>query len=126
MIEQLVVGIVDLLAAIGVVALAVRLGTALGRFMLGSAEIVAARSSIETNARRGDLTAMQEARQSVAEGRKLRVNSALLAVLWVLWIAIPPFLEIRGEAWALAAPLWLLPRQSIRERAAAATSRPER
>lgn len=118
MIEQIAVGIVDLLAAVGVVALAVRLGTALGRFMLGSAEIVAARTAIDTSARRGDLTSMQEARQSVLAGKRLRVRSIILAALWTAWIAIPPFAEMAGEAWALAAPLWLLPRETVRDRAA--------
>lgn len=118
-------GGVQLLAGLGVLALAVRLGTALGRFLLGAAEIAAARSSIDTSARRGDLTSMQEGREAVQAGRRLRINSVVLAVLWTVWIAVPPFIGVAAEAWALAAPLWLLPRESVRERAAEAM-RPRR
>lgn len=110
MADGFLTGTVGFLALLGVVALGLRLAGSVGRVLLGSAEAAAARSMAETSARRGDLTALSEARSVVERGKARRRRALLTAAGWAVWITLPLAIGGVREAWALAAPLWLLSR----------------
>jgi hypothetical protein len=97
-----------LLAAAGVVALLSRLFFAIARWALRAAEVTAASSTAEANARRGDLTGLADARAVESRARDARRRAGFLAAVWFLSLSIPFALESFG-AYALAAPLWLIP-----------------
>ena len=113
MLEGALEGTVGFLALLGAVALALRCARASILFLLRTAEIASASGSFEASARRGDLTALGEARGAVAAARARRRRDAALAVGWVSWLVLPLVLGGVPEAWALAAPLWLVPGSAV-------------
>lgn len=109
MLEGALGGFVGFLAVLGVGALALRLFGAVGRFVLRAAEIAAASGMAEASTRRGDITALGEARAAIERARWKRRRQGLMAVAWGAWLVLPLVTRTIPEAWALAAPLWLLP-----------------
>jgi hypothetical protein len=103
-------GVIGFLALLGGVALALHLLRQALRIVLTTAEIAAASGMVSAAARRGDLTTMNEGREvmrrvRLRRGWTLGVVAGLLA-----WIILPLLLGGVAEAYALAAPLWLLRR----------------
>jgi len=108
-------GVITFLALLGGVSLALRLLRSIGHVLLGSAEVAAASGMARTSAARGDLTSMVEYQAAERRARAWRRRRLLLAALWLLWI-IGPLAAGGPTPWyALAAPLWLLPANSIRD-----------
>jgi hypothetical protein len=101
--------LVGLLAAAGVAALVYRLGRSAVRLALRSAEVTATTGLAEISARRGDLTGLTERRHQVTLARRRRRLDLLRTLGWLLWLALPAATAFTREAYALAAPLWLLP-----------------
>src|SRR5690606_7445879 len=81
--------LIVILAIAGGIALVVRLFRSLARLALRSAEVVAASSSVEASARRGDLTGLADAREAVRLARSAQRRAGLMAGLWFLSISIP-------------------------------------
>lgn len=105
-----------LLAALGLLALLVRMGRAALRLGLNAAEATAASGLADISERRGDITGFLERRASTQSLRRKRwINAAALAGYAALLI-IPPFFDIAREVYAAAAVLWLLPRATVRPR----------
>lgn len=107
MVEGTITAVLVLLAVAGAAALGERLFRAIVRVLLTTAETAAASGIAESSARRGDLTRMQEGAQVARKARAARLQSALLAVVWLLWLAVPLALELLPAGYAAAAPLWL-------------------
>lgn len=107
-------GLVVGLAVLGGIALFVRLARSVARVMLDVAESTAADGIIEASARRGDLTALEEARKVASTARLRRRRNIAIVVGWALWFAVPLAFGLLPAAWSIAAPLWLLPAQPIR------------
>jgi hypothetical protein len=105
-------GLVGLLALLGAVAIVLRLLRAMGRATLRAAELAPAAGAAEASARRGDITGMTESRNAEARARAARRRDTLLALAWLAWLVLPLLLGAPLEAYALAAPLWLLPGQA--------------
>jgi hypothetical protein len=104
------------LAALGVGALVLRLGRAGMRLALRVAEVTAAKGLVEISLRRGDLTGLAERRTAERAARRGRGREAAIAGIWGLWLLIPLFTPWTLEAYAVAAPLWLLPGSTVRRR----------
>lgn len=98
------------LAVAGGVALVIRLLRSLARWALRSAEVVAASSSVETSARRGDLTGLADARKAERLARSAQRREGLMVGILFLSISIPFAVNAFGF-YALAAPLWFFPRR---------------
>jgi hypothetical protein len=105
-----------LLAAIGGAALLSRLGRALLRVALRAAEVTAAKGLVEISMRRGDLTGLAERRVAERSARRNRRRELATGTLWAVWTVVPLFTPWALEAYAVAAPLWLLPGASLRPR----------
>ncbi len=104
------------LAALGIGALVLRLGRSAMRLALRVAEVTAAKGLVEISLRRGDLTGLAERRTAERSARRSRGREAAVAGLWVLWLLIPLFTPWVLEAYAVAAPLWLIPGATARWR----------
>jgi hypothetical protein len=102
--------LVLILAVLGAAALLFRLARSVLRLFVRSAEVTAAEGLTEISVRRGDLTAMQERGAAVRQLRRTRRRDLLRAVLWLVWLAVPPAFGVAPEAYAIASPLWLLRR----------------
>lgn len=113
MFEGFLEGTVGFLALLGAVALALRFAASMGRVVLGAAEAAAASGAADTSARQGDLTGMSEARAVESRALQERRRSILLSLVWALWLVVPLAFGGVREVWALAAPLWLVPRQTV-------------
>jgi hypothetical protein len=111
MLESVLDDLITLLAFAGGFALVLRLLRSAVRLALRAAEVTAVAGMAEVSARRGDLTGMAERRTAAQQARRARARSLALALLWLLWLALPPFLGWAREAYALAAPLWLTRRK---------------
>ncbi|HUE96866.1 MAG TPA: hypothetical protein VMN39_09410 [Longimicrobiaceae bacterium] len=109
MVDDFLGGFVGFLALLGGVALALAFFRSMGRVVLGAAEEAAAAGLADASARRGDLTGLSEAREARHEARAARRRSVLVSGAFAMWIVVPLALGGVREAWALAAPLWLLP-----------------
>jgi hypothetical protein len=105
-----------ILAAIGATALLTRLGRALLRVALRAAEVTAAKGLVEISMRRGDLTGLAERRVAERSARRGRRRELATGALWALWVVVPLFTPWALEAYAVAAPLWLLPGAPLRPR----------
>jgi hypothetical protein len=108
------------LALVGVLALLRLAARSVVRFLLRAAEETAATGRLEIGVRRGDLTAMNEAREARRSARRARRRDGAAAALWLLWLAAPLLTPWAREGYALAASLWLLPgaRRPLRRRGA--------
>jgi len=103
-------GFMTLLAVAGAAALGIRLFRSLGWSVLSAAQYALAANVAENSARRGDLTRMQEGKVMEARARAARFRAMGTAAFWGIWIALPLALGVYvAEAYALAAPLWLIP-----------------
>lgn len=107
--------LVTLLALTGFAALLLRALRFALRVALHTAEVTAASGLAEVSQRRGDLTALAERRAAAARARRSRGRDALRLAAWTVWLVIPAFTDVSREAYALAAPLWLLPTPPVRE-----------
>jgi hypothetical protein len=112
--ESFFTGVVLLLAIVGAFALFLRLTRSIGRIALSAAEATAAAGLAEVSARRGDITEMSERAAAARRARGARRRDLTLAVVWSLWLVLPLVLGLSPEAYAVAAPLWILP--SVRGR----------
>jgi hypothetical protein len=81
-------------------ALLVALGTGVESFL--------AREVTEVNARRGDLTALQEAESRHKVARRARFGAVARVSFWTALLAIPPFTPWTAILYACYSPLWLL------------------
>ena len=115
MLEGLLRGLVVVLAVSGGLALLARALRAGARLMLWAAELTAVSGMAEISARRGDLTGLAERREMEERLRRRRRRAALRAVLWTLCLIVPIAAGWLPGAFALAAPLWLLPLPPVRE-----------
>jgi hypothetical protein len=103
-----------ILAVLGFLALAGRLGRALLRLALNAAESTHATGLAEVSERRGDITGMIETRTAAQTLRRKRRLTLLSVVACVLLIAVPPFAGVAREVYAACALLWLVPTRRIR------------
>ena len=103
-----------ILAVLGFLALAGRLGRALLRLALNAAESTHATGLAEVSERRGDITAMMETRNAALALRRKRRLALLAVVACVLLIAVPPFAGVAREVYAACALLWFAPARRIR------------
>lgn len=102
------------LAVLGFLALAGRLGRALVRLALNAAESTAATGLAEVSERRGDITGMMETRNAAQTLRRNRRITLLIVAACVLVMAIPPFAGVAREVYAACALLWFVPSRRIR------------
>lgn len=110
---ELLALVLFLLAVFGVLALLGRLARSVVRLGLNAAESTAASGLAELSERRGDITGFME-RQAHARGlRHARRRTVALAAVYLLLLAIPPFLGAAREVYAACALLWLLPRAPL-------------
>ena len=107
-------GLVDLLALLGGVALVMQLFRFAAKVILSAAQGAAASGVAESSMRRGDLTAMTEGREAEKQARRDRRTNSVIALVLLLWIAVPLAVGYVEEGYAIAAPIWLLPRKPIR------------
>ena len=126
MFDGLLSGTVGFLALLGGVALVVRLVRSAMIAMLSAAEMVAASGMAEAGARRGDLTALSEGRAAERSARLSRRRSLAAAMVFLLWLSAPVGLGAAAEAYAIAAPLWLVPLTPLRHTRAGSGSREAR
>jgi hypothetical protein len=98
-----------ILAVLGFLALAGRLGRALLRLALNAAESTAATGLAEVSERRGDITGMMEKRTAAQTLRRNRRITLLTVVACLLLIIVPPFMDVAREVYAACAVLWFLP-----------------
>jgi len=98
-----------ILAVLGFLALAGRLGRALFRLALNAAESTATTGLAEVSERRGDVTGMMEKRTAAQTLRRNRRITLLTAVGCLLLMIVPPFVDVAREVYAACALLWLLP-----------------
>ena len=116
--------IVGLLSFAGGTALLLLLIRGALRYALDSAEVIASAGLAEVSARRGDLTGMTERRSAEQAARRARQGTLLLALLWLTWLTAPLLLGWAREAYAAAAPLWMLRPAARRRTPASAPSTP--
>ena len=116
MLEEALTGLVAFLAFVGAAALLLRLVRSFARLALRAAEATAAAGLADISARRGDVTAMIERQNARKLARRDRRVAMGTAALWLLWLAVPPFAGVAREAYAIAALLWLVPRQPLVKR----------
>lgn len=114
MIEGAFGGFVGFLALLGGVALFLRMMRSTLSFALRAAEIASRAAVAEASARRGDLTGMSEAREAITLAKAARIRTGFTTLGWALWLVLPLVLGWVPEAWALAAPIWLLKSGSVR------------
>lgn len=107
--------LVGLLALAGGLALLTRGTRSAARLALQTAEITALEGMIEISERRGDLTGMSERREQERRLRAGRRGDLLQTLGWALWFVVPIAAGWLPGAFALAAPLWLLPLRPVRE-----------
>lgn len=103
-----------LLAVVGAAAILRSLARTVLRLGLSAAEESTASGLAEVSARRGDLTGLAERSDVAKSARRRRRRDLLLSGMWLAWLAVPPFLGWAGEAYALAAPLWLVAPPRVR------------
>lgn len=109
MFEGLLRALVVVLAIVGAVALLSRAFRSTLRLLLRTGEVTAASGLVEISLRRGDLTTLEERRSQERRARLRRRRDGLLSLLWVAWLLVPIAGGWLPGAYALAAPLWLLP-----------------
>jgi hypothetical protein len=103
-----------LLAFAGGAALVHRLLRALVRVALTAAEASTVGGLAEISKEQGDLTTMAERRRLARDLRRARTRHILLALGWLLLLAVPPLADVARPVFAAAAAVWLLPRVPIR------------
>lgn len=103
-----------LLAVLGFLALAGRLGRSLVRLALNAAESTHAAGLADVSERRGDITGMMERRTAAQALRRDRRITLLVAAGCVLLILVPPFAGVAREVYAACALLWFVPGRRIR------------
>lgn len=102
------------LAALGGLAVVLRLGGALLRLGMSAAESTAATGLAELSERRGDVTGFLERRRAAHGLRRRRARAGLAALAWLALLSAPPLLGVAREAFAACSLLWLLPRPRAR------------
>lgn len=95
-------------AVIGACGIVRGLARTLLRLGLRAAEATTAAGLAEVSARRGDLTGLAERREVLRRARRRRTRDLGFALLWFLWLLLPPFLGVAAYAYAVGAPLWLI------------------
>lgn len=106
--------VVVVLAVVGIAAILRALVRTVLRLGLTAAEESTASGLADVSARRGDLTGLAERSEAAKSARRRRRRDLFLSALWLGWLAVPPFLGWAGEAYALAAPLWLVAPPRVR------------
>ena len=114
MLEEALQGLSAALAVVGAAALGVRFLRSALRVLLQAADVTAAESMAEISARRGDLTTLAERRADERQARQGRRRDGVVALLWLLWLLVPAAAGWASIAYALAAPVWLLPSRPLR------------
>jgi hypothetical protein len=102
--------LIILLAIIGFLAVAGQLLRALLLALGTGVESFLAREVTEVNARRGDLTALQESETRHRVARRARLGAVARLALWTALLAVPPFTQFTAIVYACYSPLWLLNR----------------
>lgn len=113
MIDAVVAPFLFILAVLGAAALAVRFFGAVTRVLLSTAEATAAETVARSSARRGDLTRMQQGQRVEERARGERGRALGAAIVWLLWLGVPLAFDLVPAAYAMAAPLWLIPRRRV-------------
>ena len=83
--------VLTLLAAAGIAAAAWHLVRAALRFLRETAAGIWAGEMAETQARRGDLTALEDSKRKRAEARRSGARKGLVALGWLALLATPAF-----------------------------------
>ena len=107
-VESIFGGLTSVLALFGAVAIFLRMMRGALSLALRTAEIASAGGMAEASARRGDLTGLSEANSAIARAKGARTRKFLTTLGWGLWLVVPLAMGWVPEAWAVAAPLWLL------------------
>lgn len=115
MLEGLSGGLVGFLALLGGVAIFLRVMRGALSLALRAAEIASAGGVAEASARRGDITGLSEAREAISRAKAARTRRGFVTLGWGLWLVVPLVVGWMPEAWAIAAPLWLVKGQSVRQ-----------
>jgi hypothetical protein len=111
--SPLVTVVLVVLAVAGCFAIVHRLLRTLMRLGMAAAQATALGGYAELSARRGDLTVMEERRETLERVRRLRRRHVLAAGGWVCLLAVPPALGVTLYAYAACALLWLAPRTPL-------------
>lgn len=112
---------VTALAIIGAAALAVRLVFTLAKLLLESVRRTAAEELAGVSARRGDLSELADRQSDEAAARTGRRRHLLLALIYLLALALPAAFGLARPVYAAASVLWLLPGGPSRRRSRAVT-----
>ena len=101
--------LVGVLAVAGLFALLLRLMGALLGLGLTAAEATHASTLTEASARRGDITAMMEGKETAVMLRRRRLRAAGWVALWLGLLTVPAILGVARYVYAAAALLWIAP-----------------
>jgi hypothetical protein len=98
-----------ILAVAGVAAALWHLVRAAFRFLKGGADGVWTDELARTHARRGDVTAMDDARRASESVARRRVRAGAEAVGWLILLIVPTLTPWGTEIYAAYIVLWLVP-----------------
>jgi hypothetical protein len=101
--------LMGVLAGFGLGALLLRLLGALFGLGLTAVEASHASNVSEASARRGDITAMMEGRETAAAMQRRRLRSAAWVGLWAAVLVVPALFGVARYVYAAAALLWVMP-----------------
>jgi hypothetical protein len=101
--------ILTLLAVTGIAAAVWHVARAGFRFLRHGATGLLTGEVARTHARRGDVTALEEASQARAVADRQRMRSGAEAVGWLILLLVPPLTPWARHVYAAYTLLWLVP-----------------
>lgn len=101
--------ILKLVALFGILALVRRIARATVPVARGAIEGYLLRTVAQTQAQRGDLTGILEARERRAVQRPARLRAWGILLGWLALLVVPPFTQFVLMIYAVCALLWLVP-----------------
>jgi hypothetical protein len=101
--------IISILALAGIVAAVWHLVRAAFRFLRQGADGLWTGEVARNHARRGDVTALQDARREQGTARRGRTRAGAEAVGWLILLVVPPLTPWGTHIYASYVVLWLVP-----------------
>ena len=102
--------LLKLIALLGILALVGRVARATLVVARGAVEGYLLRTVAQTQAQRGDLTGIIEARERQVTQRRARLRAWGMLLGWLVLLCVPPFTPFARMIYAVCALLWLVPR----------------
>jgi hypothetical protein len=105
--------LVTLLAAVGAMAVVLRIVRALFAVLHGGVDAFLARDAADVRARRGDLTGLADAATARAQARRRKLNATGILFIWSGLLLVPLLTPWPALLYASYSLLWLLPRRRV-------------